>query len=90
LRATLEVLRREIGLELHQVPSGTEVLDWRVPREWSIRDAWVEDPGGRKVIDFQASNLHVVSYSTPVDRTMPLGELKAHLHTLPEHPDWIP
>jgi aminopeptidase-like protein len=90
LRATLEVLRREIGVELHQVPSGTEVLDWTVPREWSIRDAWVADPAGRKVIDFQASNLHVVSYSTPVDRIMPLAELKAHLHTLPDHPDWIP
>ena len=90
LRATLEVLRREIGVELHHVASGTEVLDWTVPREWSIRDAFVEDPGGRRVIDFQASNLHVVSYSTPVDRTMPLAELRDHLHTLPEHPEWIP
>jgi aminopeptidase-like protein len=90
LRATLEVLRREIGVELRQVPSGTEVLDWTVPREWNIRDAFVEDPSGRRVIDFQESNLHVVSYSTPVDRTMPLAELREHLHTLPEHPDWIP
>jgi len=61
-----------------------------VPREWSIRDAWVEDPAGRRVIDFRASNLHVVSYSVPVDHTMPLAELKEHLHTLPEHPDWVP
>jgi len=90
LRSTLEVLRREIGVEPHQVASGTRVLDWTVPREWSIRDAWVEDPAGRRVIDFGASNLHLVSYSTPVDRTMPLAELKAHLHTLPEHPDWVP
>jgi aminopeptidase-like protein len=90
LRSTLGVLRREIGVEPHQIASGTQVLDWTVPREWSIRDAWVEDPAGRKVIDFRASNLHVVSYSTPVDRTMPLAELKEHLHTLPEHPDWVP
>jgi aminopeptidase-like protein len=90
LRSTLEVLRREIGVELHQIASGTQVLDWTVPREWSIRDAWVEDPAGRRVIDFRASNLHVVSYSTPVDHTMPLAELKEHLHTLPEQPDWVP
>ena len=90
LRATLEVLRREVGVELREVASGTEVLDWTVPQEWNIREAFVEDPRGRRVIDFRESNLHVVSYSTPVDRTMPLAELREHLHTLPEHPDWIP
>jgi aminopeptidase-like protein len=90
LRGTLDVLGREIDLEVHEVPSGTRVFDWTVPREWNIRDAYVKDSSGRRVIDFQASNLHVVSYSMPVARTMPLAELRPHLHTLPEHPDWIP
>ena len=90
VRQTLEVVGRRIDLDVHEVPTGTQVLDWTVPREWNIRDAWVKDPSGRRVIDFQASNLHVVSYSVPVRATMPLAELKRHLFTLPEHPDWVP
>jgi aminopeptidase-like protein len=90
VRRTLEIVGREIDLEVHEVPSGTQVLDWTVPREWNIRDAWVADAAGERVIDFQASNLHVMSYSVPVRATVPLAELKRHLYTLPEHPDWIP
>jgi aminopeptidase-like protein len=89
-RLTLEILRRLIPLEVHEVPSGTRVFDWTVPREWNIRGAHVKDPRGRKIIDFQRCNLHVVSYSLPVKATLPLDELKKHLHTLPAHPDWIP
>jgi aminopeptidase-like protein len=90
LRSTLEVVDREIGLEVSEVPTGTRVLDWTVPREWNVRDAWVKNAAGERVIDFQASNLHLVSYSVPVRATLPLAELKRHLHTLPEHPDWVP
>jgi aminopeptidase-like protein len=90
VRRTLEIIDREIGLEVHEVPSGTRVLDWTVPREWNVRDAWVADAAGRRVIDFQASNLHLVSYSVPVRGTMPLAELRRHLFTLPDHPDWVP
>jgi len=92
VRRTLEIVDREVGggLEVSEVPSGTPVLDWTVPREWNVRDAWVADPSGRKVIDFQASNLHLVSYSVPVRATVSLAELKEHLFTLPDHPDWIP
>jgi aminopeptidase-like protein len=75
---------------VYEVPSGTQVLDWTVPKEWNIRDAYVKDRQGRRVIDFQACNLHVVSYSVPVRRTMPLAELRPRLHTLPDHPDWVP
>jgi aminopeptidase-like protein len=90
VRATLEIVGREIDLEVHEVPSGTQVFDWTVPREWNVHDAWVKDPSGRKVIDFQASNLHLVSYSVPTRATVPLAELKRHLFTLPDHPDWVP
>jgi aminopeptidase-like protein len=90
VRRTLEVVDREIGLVVHEVPTGTAVFDWTVPREWNIRDAWVADAGGRRVIDFRVSNLHVMSYSVPVRATLPLAELKRHLFTLPEHPDWVP
>jgi aminopeptidase-like protein len=72
------------------VPSGTPVFDWTVPREWNIRDAYVKAPDGKRVVDFQQSNLHVLNYSTPVHKTMQLSELKPHLFTLPEHPQWIP
>lgn len=90
LRQTLETLRRIIPLQLHEVPSGTPVFDWTVPREWNIRDAYVKNSRGEKIIDFRKSNLHVLNYSIPVHRHLPLEELKAHLFTLPEHPDWIP
>jgi aminopeptidase-like protein len=90
VRQTLQILRRVIPLELHEVPSGTQVLDWQAPREWNIRDAWIKDPSGKKIVDFHASNLQVVSYSTPVHRHLPLSELKNHLFTLPDRPDWIP
>jgi aminopeptidase-like protein len=90
VRKTLELIKQHIPLEIREVPSGTRVFDWTVPREWNIRDAYVIDPDGKKVIDFAASNLHVVNYSTPVHQTLPLSELKAHLYSLPDHPDWIP
>jgi aminopeptidase-like protein len=90
LRETLRRLQRRLPLTLHEVPTGTDVFDWTIPREWNIRDAYVKNARGERVIDFQASNLHVVSYSMPVHRRMSLAELRPHLHTLPDRPDWIP
>jgi len=89
-RQTMEILRRYIPLQIHEVPSGTKVFDWEVPKEWNIKDAWVKNSKGEKIIDFQKSNLHVLNYSTPVKKTVSLKELKEHLFTLPDHPDWIP
>jgi aminopeptidase-like protein len=90
LRQTLRHLQAQIPLEIREVPTGTQVFDWTVPKEWNIRDAYVKDSRGERVIDFQKSNLHVVNYSVPVNRRMLLTELKEHLFTLPAHPDWIP
>ncbi len=90
LRETLRRLQKLAPLELHEVPSGTPVLDWTVPKEWNIRDAWIANGRGERVVDFRRHNLHVVSYSVPVRRRMPLAELRPHLHSLPEHPDWVP
>jgi aminopeptidase-like protein len=90
VRQTLETLRRFIPLEVNEVPSGIGVLDWTVPPEWNIRDAYIVDPNGRRVLDFAANNLHIVQYSRPIDAMIPLGELRPHLHTLPDQPDWIP
>ena len=90
LRATLRRLQRVAPLEIREVPTGTRVLDWTIPREWNVRDAWVADASGRRVIDFRASNLHLVNYSVPVRVRLPLSELRPRLHALPEHPDWIP
>ena len=89
-RETLSMISRHIPLEIHEVLTGTPVFDWTVPKEWNIRDAYVKDSTGERVIDFRKSNLHVVSYSVPVRTTLSLSELKKHLFTLPEHPDWIP
>jgi aminopeptidase-like protein len=90
MRTTLRRLQQLVPLELHEVATGTKVLDWTVPKEWNIRDAWVADAGGRRVIDFRRHSLHVVSYSVPVRRRMSLAELRPHLHTLPGQPDLIP
>src|SRR5262245_8869120 len=90
LRETLGRLAELLPLTIHEVASGTRVLDWTIPLEWNIREAWVENSRGDRVIDFRRSNLHVVSYSGPVRARLGLAELKPHLHTLPEHPDWIP
>jgi aminopeptidase-like protein len=90
VRQTLRALARIAPLELVEVPSGTPVLDWTVPPEWNLRDAYVADASGRRVVDVRASSLHVVSYSVPVRARMSLAELRPRLHTLPERPDWIP
>ena len=90
VRETLRRIGQHIPLSVHEVASGTPVFDWTVPKEWNIRDAYIKDASGKRVVDFKRSSLHVVNYSVPVRRTMSLEELKPHLFTLPEHPDWIP
>ncbi len=90
VRETLQILQKTVPIEICEVPTGTEVFDWSVPQEWNIRDAYVATGYGMRVIDFQASNLHVVNGSQPVRRTMTWSELKPHLHTLPDQPDFIP
>jgi aminopeptidase-like protein len=90
VRETFRRLALEIPLETREVPSGTQVFDWTVPEEWNIREAWIKDPLGRKVVDFANHNLHVLGYSTPVSEKMPLAELKPRLFSLPEQPDLIP
>lgn len=90
VRETLEMLKRHIPLQVVEVPTGTRVFDWTVPKEWNIRDAYVKNADGEKIIDFKKSNLHVLNYSSPVNKRVSLAELKEHLFTIPEHPDWIP
>jgi aminopeptidase-like protein len=90
LRESLRLLQRQVPLSLHEIPSGTKVFDWVVPNEWNIRDAYIKNSRGEKVVDFHKSNLHVVNYSTPVRKRISLSELRPHLFTLPDSPDWIP
>ena len=90
VRETLRLVQQRIPLDIHEVASGTQVFDWTVPLEWNIRDAYVKNRRGERVIDFKVSNLHVVNYSQPIRKLMKLEELKPHLYTLHEHPDWVP
>ena len=90
VRQTLAIIKEHIPLTILEVASGTQAFDWTVPKEWNIRDAYIKSPGGEKVVDFKQSNLHVVSYSSPVRATMDLSQLKEHLFTLPDQPDLIP
>jgi aminopeptidase-like protein len=90
VRQTLHILKGYLPIETTEIPSGMQVFDWTIPLEWNIRDAYIADVQGRRVVDFKANNLHVVSYSRPLKGRIPLQELRDHLHTLPDHPDWIP
>jgi aminopeptidase-like protein len=90
IRRTLAMIGDRIPLKVFEVPTGAAVFDWTVPKEWNIRDAYIKGSDGKRVVDFAKCNLHVLNYSTPIRRTMPLGELKQHLHTIPQNPDWIP
>src|SRR4051812_8381123 len=90
VRESLRLVQDHVPLELHDVPTGTAVFDWSVPKEWNIRDAYIKNSEGHKVVDFTQSNLHVLNYSTPIRERMPLSELREHLYSLPDQPDWIP
>ena len=90
VRQTLQILREIIPLTIHEVPTGTPVFDWAVPKEWNIRNASIRNSAGEKVADFQDCNLHVVGYSSPVNTRISLQKLKEHTFTLPDHPQWIP
>jgi aminopeptidase-like protein len=89
-RKSLRILEQHIPLQFHEIPTGTPVFDWSIPKEWNIRDAYIMDSRGAKVIDFQRSSLHILNYSIPFHGKMSLAELKKHLYTLPEQPDLIP
>jgi aminopeptidase-like protein len=90
VRDTLAVVGSRVPVQIHEVPTGTAVLDWTVPKEWNIRDAYLMNAQGRRVVDFNESNLHVVGYSIPVHGKATLSELSGRLHTLPDKPDFIP
>jgi aminopeptidase-like protein len=91
VRETLSYIQKLIpDLKLHSIESGESVFDWQVPLEWSIKDAYIEDSSGKKIVDFKINNLHVVGYSEPVDSVVNLNELQQHLHSIPAQPNAIP
>ncbi|MCF6147977.1 MAG: DUF4910 domain-containing protein [Candidatus Kuenenia sp.] len=90
VRETLKIINKHIPLKVNEVPTGTKVFDWTIPKEWNIKDAYIKNLKGEKVIDFNNSNLHVLNYSVPIKKKVSLEELKGHLFTLPESPEWIP
>ncbi|MCG8593826.1 MAG: DUF4910 domain-containing protein [Kiloniellales bacterium] len=90
VRRTLDRLGNDIDLVVHEVKTGTRVFDWTIPREWNIRDAYIKNAAGERIVDFRRNNLHVLNYSRPVRKRLPLGELKKHIFTLPDRPDLIP
>lgn len=90
VRETLSIISEHLPLKVHTIPTGTQLFDWQAPHEWSIREAYIVDATGRHIVDFAQHNLHVVNFSLPVHTKLTLGELKEHIHTLPDQPDLIP
>jgi aminopeptidase-like protein len=89
-RQSMKILQKHIPIEIYEIPSNTQVFDWIVPKEWNIKDAYIKNAKGEKIVDFKKSNLHILGYSSPIAKKIPLQELKPHLFSLPEHPSWIP
>ena len=90
-RQSLEIIREILPeIVVHEVPSGTKVFDWTVPKEWNIRGGWIRRSSGETIVDFKESNLHVMGYSLPVHKTVSREELLEHVYTIPDQPEWIP
>lgn len=90
LRKTLNTLKKITDFDIIEIPSGTKCFDWTIPEEWNVKEAYIEDLKGEKIIDFKKNNLHLVNYSTAQDNIYTFDQLKKHLHTLPNMPDAIP
>ncbi|HEY9584309.1 MAG TPA: DUF4910 domain-containing protein [Candidatus Paceibacterota bacterium] len=90
LRETLRTIKKHLPLEIKEVPSGAKAFDWNIPKEWNIKDAYIKNSAGEKIVDFKKNNLHVLNYSAPIRSKMNLAELKPHLFTLPDRPEAIP
>lgn len=89
-RASLKILSEIVDIEIHEVPSGTKCFDWTVPPEWNVKEAWIRNSKGEKVVDFEKHNLHLIGYSVPFRGNMDFENLKKHLYTMPDKPTAIP
>lgn len=90
VRKTLDIISEIVPLDRYEIPTGTQVFDWTVPKEWNIRGAWIKNSNGEKIVDFADNNLHILSYSIGIHKTVSRDELKKHLYTIPAQPDLIP
>lgn len=90
VRQTLLAVQARVPIDIVEVPTGMPALDWVVPEEWNVRRAFIEDPTGKRIVDLAENALHLVSYSEPVDAYFTLDELRPHLHSMPDRPDWVP
>ena len=91
VRKTLKILKKICPrIVINEVKSGKKVFDWIIPDEWNITEAWIKEKSGKKIVDFSKNNLHIVGYSTPIDKNLSLNELKKHLYSLQDQPKAIP
>jgi aminopeptidase-like protein len=89
-RESLKILSEIVDLTIKEVPSGTQCFDWNVPPEWNVKEAWIKNSKGEKIVDLAVHNLHLLGYSEPFQGKLSFEELKPHLYTLPDQPTLIP
>lgn len=90
VRVTHDILNEICPLNRHEVPTGTEVLDWTVPKEWKVNKAYIRAPDGTRLLDFEDNNLYLLNYSVPFKGVVSRQELEEHLYSIPEQPELIP
>lgn len=91
IKKTLALIKKHFPkIKILKIKSGTKVFDWKIPQEWNIFDAYVQDKNKKKIIDFKKNNLHVVGYSYKVNRFVKKKILLKHLHSLPKKRNAIP
>jgi len=90
VRETLDIINEHISVKKVEIPSGKEVFDWTIPDEWNINDGYIIEPNGEKIVDFKKLNLHILNYSTPIEKIIELDDLKKHIFSDPNLPEVVP
>ena len=90
LKSLKYIKNRTPNFRINKVKTGTNIFDWVIPKEWSIKQAYIEEVNGKKIVDYKNNNLHVVGYSRPINKVISYETLKKSIYSLPKQKKAIP